>query len=569
MPHLRIDVNTVLVEVMSTKDILESYDEIRDVRQINDDVFFISLFEKQFLLLLPSAEDPASEAEVWLFNDEFLDYPHVMLRECKLEKEQPFPEGTYRAVCLYEQESVVHSLFPYEEKITDCIDRLIEILSMNQLQRELEFHKEFMFYWNSQSAVIPKYHVYLQQDTAFAELDVYFGKSSIRLIDHCLVLSDLADREKGDKLWTHHLENEAYFIPVTDTREILPPHRGHKWTDKDLKNIVYGRQINHIDDYSFEKLKTLIPKSQNIILVFGMKMAQTMVTFAMKVKFRNGFGHTLIDKILNDIQDIEPLNTERKDYLWLCEQIGNDVGLNDKRILIAGAGSLGSYVSLELVKNGAKTIHIFDDDKLEEENILRWSCGGLGKGKNKALTLQLVLNLFHPEINTVAHCIKLDEKSLIESLSYSDMLVFTIGNSDEQLRFNRLLKEAKCSIPVFFVWLEEGGMFSHILYVNYQQKGCFECLYTNYDGVLVNNRASKNTEEKARNSIIRNGCGGTRAAYGTAILLRTTAALLDIIRDVENHVISQSTLFDVTPQGIEISNTNLHMERCCCCGSQR
>lgn len=569
MPHLRIDVNTVLVEVMSTKDILESYAEIRDVRQINDDAFFISLFEKQFLLLLPSAQDPASEMEVWLYNDEFLDYPHVMLRECRIEKEQPYPKGTYRAVCLYEQESVVHSLIPYEEKITDCIDRLIEILSMNKFQREQEFHKEFMFYWNNQSEKKTRYHVYLQQDTAFTELDVYFGNNSIRLIDHCLALSDLANREKGERVWTHHFENEAFYIPITDLREILPPHRGYKWTDKDLINIIYGKQINHIDDDSFEKLKTLIPKSQNIILVFGMKISQTMVAFAMKVKCRNGSGHTLLDKILYDIQDIEPLNTERKDFLWLCEQIGNDICLKDKRILIVGAGSLGSYVSFELVKNGAKTIDIFDDDKLEEENILRWAYGGLGKGSNKACTLQALLNLIHPEINIVSHSKKLNATTLIENLSSSDLLIFTIGNSDEQLRFNRLLKEAKCSIPVLFAWLEEGGTFSHILYVNYQQKGCFECLYTNYDGVLVNNRASKNTEEKALKSIIRNGCGGTRAAYGTAILLRTTAALLDIIRDVKNHVISQSTLYDVTPQGIEVSNTTLHMERCCCCGSQR
>ena len=68
-------------------------------------------------------------------------------------------------------------------------------------------------------------------------------------------MSDLAKREKGDKLWTHHLENEAFYIPITDMREILPPHRGDKWADKDLINIVYGKQINHIDDDSYEKLK--------------------------------------------------------------------------------------------------------------------------------------------------------------------------------------------------------------------------------------------------------------------------------------------------------------------------
>ena len=38
-----------------------------------------------------------------------------------------------------------------------------------------------------------------------------------------------------------------------------------------------------------------------------------------------------------------------KDYSFLCEQIGNDIGLLNKRILLIGAGSLGSYVAFELV----------------------------------------------------------------------------------------------------------------------------------------------------------------------------------------------------------------------------
>lgn len=66
--------------------------------------------------------------------------------------------------------------------------------------------------------------------------------------------------------------------------------------------------------------------------------------------------------------------------------------------------------------------------------------------------------------------------------------------------------------------------------------------------------------------MIRNGCGGTRAAYGTSILLRTTAALLDTIRDIEKEKITENTLIDISSDRIAVSDTEFPMEVCDCCG---
>ena len=89
---------------------------------------------------------------------------------------------------------------------------------------------------------------------------------------------------------------------------------------------------------------------------------------------------------------------------------------------------------------------------------------------------------------------------------------------------------------------------------------------TDSNGEYVNNRARKNSSAATINGIIRNGCGGTRAAYGTAILLRTTAALLDVIQDYDEHKIIANTLIDITPERITISDTEFPMEACNCCG---
>lgn len=552
---------------MTAKEILESFDEINNVNQLSEDVILFTLYDKQFLIWLPSREDPASRAAIFLRNDKLLDCPHVMLRDFEIDDEKSLPKGEYRWVCLYEHESVVNSILSYEDKIVDCIDRLKELLCMNPVEIEREFKKEFMYYWNNNAIDSNKYYIYLNKENICSELDEYCNKHDIRLIEHGLTLFDLNSKKNNESIWVHHLENEIFYIPIIDSRGILPPHRGYTWTKKDIQNIVYGKQISHIDDETFNKLKLRHLKRQTVILVFGMHNGYSSLTFATKVKFNNYTGHSLLERILYDIVSVEPLRTERKDYLYLCNQIGNDIGLINKKILLIGAGSLGSYVAFELVKNGATHIDIYDGDNLEDVNVLRWAYGGIGKGSKKTSTIKALLDMLHPEINIEAYDADIDADLLIKTLPDVDMIVITIGNSDEQLKFNRALKIAGCSIPVFYVWLEEGGVNSHILYVNYQLPGCFECLYTDNNGNKVNNRARKNTADLSDTGIINNGCGGTRAAYGTAIILRTTAALLDVIRNVTRQQYDRSTLFDITPNNVCISDTKLQMEACTCCGS--
>lgn len=553
---------------ITVREILESYDEISIDKELIDGVFLFTLSETQFLFIAPSKDEPASSATIYLFNDDGLDFPHIMLQEETYPDFKDLPDGKYRWVCLYEQESIVNSIVPYEDKVIDAIDRLLELLSMNEIKKEREFQKEFMFYWNSNAIGQDNLTIYLTQDNTFAEMEAYFGKKNVRVIEKGLHLSDIDSREKDKRKWVHHIENDVYFIPISDSRGILPPYRGHSWSAQDIKNIIYAKQIEHVSVDTFQRIKNTIPKTQNVLLVFGMKSEMSNVVFAVRLKCNNITGHSLLEKVLEDIVIVEPLFTERKDYLHLSDQIGNDIGLLKKKVLVIGAGSLGSYIVFELVKNGASHIKVYDGDKLEEENVLRWAFGGIGKGSNKATTISLLLNLLHPEISVEAVDKNIDGKTLVEEASQADFIIFTIGNSDEQLTFNQVLKTAHCSTPVVFVWLEAGGMYSHILVADYQKTGCFECLYTDKNGNHVNNRARKNSGTVMDTAIIRNGCGGTRAAYGTAILLRTTAALLNTIRKIQIKEIAESVLIDISPDSVKISDTKFPLEACNCCGNR-
>lgn len=53
-----------------------------------------------------------------------------------------------------------------------------------------------------------------------------------------------------------------------------------------------------------------------------------------------------------------------------------DVGaLSEARVLIAGCGSGGGQVALQLAMAGVRRFALFDSDVLEAENVIRHVCG--------------------------------------------------------------------------------------------------------------------------------------------------------------------------------------------------
>lgn len=552
---------------ISAKEILASYEEITIVSEIDKDILLIMIQNKEFLFFAPVATEPTSRADFCLVNDDGFDFPHIMLTEKVLPNIEGLPSGKYRWICLYEHESVVNSIISYEDKIIDAIDRLLELLLMNRIEREREFQKEFLFYWNSMSVGDTTANIYLHQEELCSKMDVYYGKNSIRLIEERTCLSDINTREKNERVWTHHVENDAYYIPITDTRGILPPHNGFEWQASEVRDIIYPKQVEHISEATFQFISATVPRTQNFILTFGMKVRGITVVFAARIKCKNSHGHSILEKVLEDIIAVEPLYTIRKDYLFLNELIGNDIGLRNKKVLVVGAGSLGSYVTFELVKNGVSQLAIYDGDKLEDANVLRWAYAGIGKNHNKATTLAMLLEILHPEIKIEAHDKKIGIEELVQEAAQTDYIIFTIGSSDEQLKMNRALKDANCQAVVIYAWLEAGGQDSHVLVVDYNKKGCYECLYTGRNGELVNNRATIN-KVPIDMAIVSNGCGGTRASYGTAVILRTVSALLTTIRKIQSKEIPSNMLLNITEDAVDYSDLELPMEGCRCCGNK-
>lgn len=84
----------------------------------------------------------------------------------------------------------------------------------------------------------------------------------------------------------------------------------------------------------------------------------------------------------------------------------------------------------------------------------------------------------------------------------------------------------------------------------------------------MNNKVNRLSDERIERYTLKNGCGATRVAYGTSILLRTTSVLLDIIQKIFNNEVNENSLINISPIKV-VNNGNSFVEReCKCCGNR-
>ena len=548
-------------------DIFTSYSEIEieSSPEVTNTVVF-RLGERRFAYLCPHIDNITSSGLMFALDDISFDHPHIMLGEIDYQGDSVLPKGKYRSICLHESGSVIYSLMSYEEKIADSIERLITLMTLSPIQKEREFQKEFLVYWNN-VAQAGKREVYLDNDNLFSILTVYQNSEGIRYVAPQIRLNDLHHCHNEKDTWRQRLDTAAVFVPIINNRGVLPPTKDHLWNEKQIIEIICSDITNHISENTFQQLATLQIIYNTLDIVFGIQTTQIPYFFLVRVHFRGNNKLSVLERIRNYIDSVEMLRCKRKDFAHLNSVIGNGIEKINKNVLLVGAGSLGSYVACELAKNGFRKITIYDGDDLDSENFMRWYYSGILGGGNKATLIKFYLEKMHSEICIDAHNKNIDSIELTEKMSLADYIIFTVGSSDTQLRFNRILRENNCAAKVFFVWLEAGGEYSHVLRVDYSVSGCYECLFTNDRGDMVNNQANIADDDIVDLNTIHNGCGATRTAYGTSVLLRTTSVLLDILNKEEHEKIVNNYVVHIRPDVVKHDNVSFIKEVCRCCGN--
>lgn len=103
--------------------------------------------------------------------------------------------------------------------------------------------------------------------------------------------------------------------------------------------------------------------------------------------------------------------------------------LSDKRILIAGAGSVGGHVALSLAASGVGLIRLHDGDNLKTANLVRHASHKLGVGYNKAVAMSVTIEghapwtTVEPKIDNVPYT----PSALTSSIEGFDLVIDCTG----------------------------------------------------------------------------------------------------------------------------------------------
>ncbi len=512
--------------------------------------------------------DPTTrQIDIWMQDKELLSYPHML---CLNDKDKKL-----YSLCLVNKEEHIFSSMSIAEHVDLYIRQLDKLMNLTLTEIDIEFQKEFLYYWN-QIAINNKIgaEVYISNKREACEVDCIHTRSAASDFQKILI------KEPSLYINTIYVESgnveKGLFIPITDSMGIVPPTKQNVWDRETILNIIMNQKRDRISAKNYEFLKKLFVRGKQKFVVFSMKIPKGMeITFLALFKFASSEKKLFVEKIRQDLLNIEPIFCERSDVDYMLKRMGGDDVYLDKKILIIGAGSVGSYLISEIAKLGVMNISISDKDDLKTGNIMRHRLGKNYIPENKAIAMKKELEKMYPQAKISTYKDLFNKKGTSSSEFYNkfDLIILAIGSTDAQRRYNKFFKFHKIKVPVIYNWLDAEGKGCHLLYIDYKHKGCFECLFRKNGVPLESNKVSF---VNGNELLLGEGCGGSFTPYGNEVLLKNTYIALEIVGRAlkgeinENILVSSRNNFQSLDTVINFDttiNSNFYEESCEICGN--
>lgn len=145
------------------------------------------------------------------------------------------------------------------------------------------------------------------------------------------------------------------------------------------------------------------------------------------------------------------------------------------KVLIAGCGSGGGSVAMQLVMSGIRNFTLLDRDVLGPENVIRHVCGRSFIGRRKVDALAEVLKDRNPSVNIKT--IQADIMSypeIVSEVKESDVIVLATDNEPSRYRLNEICVQNDIPFVVGRVFTR--GIGGEIFSYRPESGGCLACL---------------------------------------------------------------------------------------------
>ena len=148
--------------------------------------------------------------------------------------------------------------------------------------------------------------------------------------------------------------------------------------------------------------------------------------------------------------------------------------LKDATVFIAGAGGLGSPVSIYLAVAGIGNIRICDFDAPDLSNLNRQILHDDSRiGINKAVSAKQTLERLNPDIRVEAFDEKIDESSIERLVGDAVIILDCMDNFPTRYLLNTLAMSRSIPLVHGCVW----GMEGRLTFIHAPETPCLQCLF--------------------------------------------------------------------------------------------
>jgi molybdopterin/thiamine biosynthesis adenylyltransferase/rhodanese-related sulfurtransferase len=173
---------------------------------------------------------------------------------------------------------------------------------------------------------------------------------------------------------------------------------------------------------------------------------------------------------------LSPAELSRYERHLVLPEVGHDgqLKLKASKVLIVGAGGLGSSASLYLAAAGVGQIGIVDFDKVSLSNLQRqvlYRSDEIGLSKMDCAATRL--HSLNPEISVIGYPFYLDEKNIEEAISDYNVILDCSDNFDTRYLINDYC--AALEKPIIFGAIQ--GFDGQVSIFCHPEGPCYRCLY--------------------------------------------------------------------------------------------
>jgi len=173
---------------------------------------------------------------------------------------------------------------------------------------------------------------------------------------------------------------------------------------------------------------------------------------------------------------LTPEQRQRYSRHLLLPEVGADgqQKLLDAKVLLLGAGGLGSPTALYLAAAGVGTIGIVDDDVVDVTNLQRQVIHTTGRvGELKVDSAEQAINDLNPDVKVVKYATRLDASNIVEIVEGWDMVVDGVDNFPTRY----LLNDATVRMRIPVVSAAILGFEGQLSVFKPYEGPCYRCLF--------------------------------------------------------------------------------------------